>query len=75
MIANMVQFYVEVQDRLDELGILGAAENARQRGAVGGLAGGVAAAGLGHVPDRGRGLSGFVRVGGRRKGAGRAAGG
>jgi ubiquinone/menaquinone biosynthesis C-methylase UbiE len=31
MIANMVQFYVEVQGRLDELGILGAEENAQQR--------------------------------------------
>src|SRR4051812_27715379 len=31
MIANMVQFYVEVQGRLDELGILGAEENVRQR--------------------------------------------
>jgi SAM-dependent methyltransferase len=31
MIANMCQFYVEVQAKLDELGILSAEENARQR--------------------------------------------
>ena len=31
MVANMVQFYAEVQGPLDELGVMGAEENARQR--------------------------------------------
>ncbi len=31
MVANMVQFYAEVQGPLDALGVMGAEENARQR--------------------------------------------